>query len=58
MKIIYVTETVFDAFTGDGWENWSRWTSRDGKLHQIGGKENQFMKYKLAKHFKENKNGA
>lgn len=55
MKIIYVTKTVFDAFTGDGWENWSRWTTREGKLHQIGGKENQFMKYKLAKHFKENK---
>ncbi len=38
MKIIKITNNLFDAFTFDGWENWSRWSKdKSGYLKQIGG---------------------
>ncbi len=39
MKIIYIYKNLIDVFTGEGWDNWSRWEkSKSGFLKQIGGK--------------------
>ena len=38
MKKIYINKHLVDVFTGDGWENWSRWEkSKTGFLKQVGG---------------------
>lgn len=40
MKTIKISSKLVDVFTGDGWENWSRWEkSKTGFLKQVGGAE-------------------
>lgn len=36
-KIIKITESLFDVFTGDGWENWSRFKKQGKILRLVGG---------------------
>lgn len=37
MKVIQIYPSLADVFTGDGWENWSRWKRAKGVWFQIGG---------------------
>lgn len=42
MKILYVSDSIVDVFTGKGWENWTRFEIKHikGKVYpkKIGGK--------------------
>ncbi len=55
MKIIKITNSLFDAFTFDGWENWSRWSKdKSGYLKQVGGTEvSGFLKNLIIKKLTE-----
>ena len=38
MKVIKISNHLFDVFMFDGWEQWSRWTKdKTGFMKQIGG---------------------
>ena len=39
MKIYPLYTKLVDVFIGDGWLNWSRWRSMNGKWKQISGIE-------------------
>lgn len=37
MKTIYIYPNLVDVFSGDGWENWSRWRCIKNHWIQIKG---------------------
>lgn len=58
MKIIKITNHLYDCFVGDGWENWSRWrVDSSGKIAFLKGKENKVAKFGLSRILKEKTHG-
>ncbi len=37
MKLYTIFASLVDVFSGDGWENWSRWRLIKGHWIQVGG---------------------
>ena len=39
MKVMHITDKLFDIFFNQGWENWARFAVKGGKIHQVAGVE-------------------
>ena len=37
MKVIQIFSNLVDVFTGNEWEQWSRWRNSGGIWNQVGG---------------------